>query len=731
MKYYNSYKDFLNEKVENDSSELINEATEKPAQTISKIDFFKPKEGNDKDKFRIVNPVSGKKVEAATFLQTIKHVKTIANNKKATSEDKALLKSYENKSKEVAKAKEAISKFLGSQAHDKDKPSNSSKPTSKPIGHDVLNNPNIKPTNKPLYSKLKSNIDIISNPNSSDNDKTKAVDDLINNDIIRANSEGGGANKIYINYKALGLDKSHEKILSGGKAINPKSNHIVNTIINTADASGSEISGRRGVGKKTHTPGKIAERAAKRLGPPAEATKEIAIVKKSGSVKIGDTEYKSVKVPDEAGKKKIMASYKERGIKDPEAEYQLYLKSIKKQNDFIANADKYFGDKNPPVISWYEVGKKPAKLISQKDDEGKKKMKEAILFELSDSLKAADKASADKLLKLSKDSSKLSKEEFDKQLEETFAALIDSKETRVGVPDMAELVTALQKLNDGYEVYIPSASNFKLGDVIAIKNVDSITSKSSAADISKSSQAIYSSLDLASVKYELGGASSSGGKIENTTYKDAAAGKALADILSMYYKIWKDPKATSASINNVKSQINSYITKFKLNDKAIKTESKKKSDAAIKTSTKSWTEQKLDSKTQSLLKIKWEVYCLAGVVMEKTYNKYTDIQNYGNISYKPKTKAGKTGSIETSETNGVTSLCRLQFDHSQVSKLGTPNNTFPTRMHNMPRELFDKLRLVDRDSEGKSEKSKTKKVNASKFTSYSQFLNEQNSTSQS
>jgi hypothetical protein len=736
MKYYSSYKDFLNEKVDTKFTDSLNEGVEKPTQTISKIDIYKPKEGSDKDKHRIVNPVTGKKVEASTFLDTLKRINVLATKKNITADERALVKAYKDKSKEVIKSKEAINKFLGKKDDNEGgKPSGEiTKPNATPIksttpptGSDALNDTKIKPKNKELYSKLKSNIDIISNPKSSDDAKAKAVDTLIKHDLIRANSEGGGANKVYLNVNALGLDKNHEKLLSGGKAINPKANHIVNSIINTADASGLEIPGRRGVGKKTHTPAKIAERAAKRLGPPATASKEISITKKEGSVKIGDTEYKSVKEPDEATKKKILASYKERGIKDPEAEYKLYLKSIKKQNDFIKNADKYFGDKNPPVIAWYEVGTKPPKSISQKDQAGKNKMKEAILFELSDSLKAADKSTSDKLLKLSKEAGKLKKEDFDKQLEETFAALIDSKETRAGAPDMAEMITALQKLNDGYEVYIPSASNFKLGDVIAIKNVDSITSKTSAKDIATASQAIYSSLDLASVKYELGGASSSGGKIENTTYTDPSAGKALSDILSMYDKLWKNENASASSINSVKSQLNSYITKYKLNDKKIKEEAKKKAEASIKTSTKAWTEQKLDNKEQNLLKLKWEAYCLAGVIMEKMYNKYTDIQNFGNISYRPKTKAGKTGSIETSETNGVTSMCRLQFDHSQVSKNGTPNNTFPTRMHNMPRELFDKLRLVDKDNEAEAKKThdtKTKKVNASKFNNYSHFLNE-------
>jgi len=757
MKYFRTYKDYLNEQVTNESSDLLNEESDEQEalknlkgedrpklhtfQDIKKpeINIYEPldkKDIRDIDKYIVFNP------ETKHFV-TIKAFNDYFNKVEAGEITEAIDKKTVKKiTIPLKKVKAAIDSV---KAKTKDgKPSDSTKtnsPTKELVGVDLFNKINVDKKDKKAQNNLsilKTHIATISDPKISDEKKAKAVQSLIDANIIRANAEsdtGTAKNKLYLNLDGL-EKKSPNKDALGSGVPAKNANHIINTIIKIADDHELEILGRHGVGKKTHTPAKISSKAAKRLNslvpppkPPATATKTIDIKSGKDSVEIGGVKYDTVKKPDEATKKKLLASYKERGIEKPEEEFELYLKAIDKHNSFIKNAKSIFGGEDKaPIINWYEVGSNPPKSINQKDQAGKNKMKRAILFELSDSLATADIEVSKKLKKLSDSAGKLNKEDFDKQLEEVFAALISSPDTRPGAPDMSEMMTALQKLNDGYEVYIPSASNFKLGDIIAIKNVASLNKNSTAKEIALGSQAIYSSLDLASVKYELGGASSSGGKIDSTTFNEPSAKESLQNILKMYDVIWLD-KSSTFNESAIISKLMSYIKKYKLNDKKLTKEADDKTQSAIRTSSKIWIEAGKSPKEQKELKSKWKAYCLAGIVMEKIYNKYTDVQGFGNVSYIPSPKSGKTTKVETNETDGITSMCRLHFDHSQISKTGTPNNTFPTRMHNMSRDKFDRMRLVDYDQEAafnKEHKKAAKNVNASKFSTYSQFLNEKN-----
>jgi hypothetical protein len=756
MKYFKTYKDYLNEQVTNESSDLLNEKSDEQ-EAFSKLDnvdkprlyTFKdiekpdinvykpidPQDMEDIDKYIVFNPDTKhfvtikafndyyKKIESGEIVEAIDKKKTV---KKVTLPLKKV-KAAINDIKSQVKAIETPGK--------KD-----ANPDKKLTGPDLLNNLTSK---KPAFERFKKDIDKISDPKISDADIEKIVRKLVADDLIRVNTIGVGEKKVYIVEDNVGIPR---KAL--GTAKNDDKNHVISRIIQTIrDKKIPALldNGKKctSLTKKSTTADKVSESEANRLK--VKPTEDLTIKKTPNDITIGKTKYSiQEKVTDKTAelmKKTFMSN----GMSEKDAleEIRLVNKGIDKYNTFIKNPKQFFGSESSITITaWYDD---KGKIIDQSTDAGKTQLKKSMLTALSNATKDANPVISKKVLELSKKSDKLNKEDFKKQLIDIFKDMVNEPDTRDGAPDIAEMITSLYKTNDGFEVFLPKASNFKLGDVIALKPIKDFNKIKSSDEMTECVSALYISMDLASVKFKEGGASASAAKIQSTIFTKEGKG-VRADLYKivddMYPIIWSKD-SNQSNFNKIENELKAMCKTYGLDFKKISTAKEKMIKGRSDTSTASYKKsmasanEKINKKNiinkkagkkitpiispkeintwTDTLYGRWHAYIMSGIIMAKLYNKYTDTQNFGNVAFHPKEKKGVSESIEISETNGITSLCGLKFDSSSMSETGMPNNPYPTRMINMSRKEF-------------MDKAKLDKVNDStdysRFNSYYDFLNE-------
>lgn len=141
---------------------------------------------------------------------------------------------------------------------------------------------------------------------------------------------------------------------------------------------------------------------------------------------------------------------------------------------------------------------------------------------------------------------------------------------RAGVPDMQEIFDFMVKLGEGYAGFMPSASNWKVTDIVTYKATPNFKIKpgqSPAEVISQNIQQIKSTVMFeggASVKYEKGGASAGYDKVMMTVYNKHKGFDTKKELLKMFdvYK-WS---FTPGESNRVRSSEDIRKKDAELND---------------------------------------------------------------------------------------------------------------------------------------------------------------------
>ena len=256
------------------------------------------------------------------------------------------------------------------------------------------------------------------------------------------------------------------------------------------------------------------------------------------------------------------------------------------------------------------------------------------------------------------------KEKYEDKLNDILYQFSMDKDTTVTSADIAEIIDYLRILNNDIPVYLPSASNFELGDLLTLpgktpdindimKNINNLSS-------------IFISLDDRSVKKGIGGASAIGPKFKLSLYKNENIAKDLKKIYDNYDELFNrgDIESSNKLIEEL-SKTYSYILK---ND-ATYNKKMKNIDEWFKTNASCFGKEA------------YRKYYQLGYMAQAIYNSEVDIQLFKNSKYNV-TKRGVTHEM----SDGLNILAYLEFDPSQKTPDCRPNNKFPSRFHHHPRK---------------------------------------------
>ena len=131
-------------------------------------------------------------------------------------------------------------------------------------------------------------------------------------------------------------------------------------------------------------------------------------------------------------------------------------------------------------------------------------------------------------------------ETFQQNLDTIASMMNNNADFRAGVPDIQEIFDFMVKLGEGYAGFMPSASNWKVTDIVTYKATPDFKIKpgqSPAEVISQNIQQIKSTVLLeggASVKYEKGGASAGYDKIMMTVYNEHKGFDTKKELLKLF-----------------------------------------------------------------------------------------------------------------------------------------------------------------------------------------------------
>jgi len=401
--------------------------------------------------------------------------------------------------------------------------------------------------------------------------------------------------------------------------------------------------------------GTISKWATKTMAPSklTDSRKNLSIKSDKNSTTIGNHVIKKTKPYD--WKKLSSRLQKEKGMSQEESNKIITkIKIAADRHDFIIdNINTILGSDELEIIDMGDVTKpnereqvkqKALNMIKDKVLElngGNSKDVEDVIEKLD----AASKASSDK---------------FESAITEAIYTFSNNEKTKITSADVAELFEYTRLLNEGKAVYLPSASNFKLGDILVIPDEQPTLNDLLKADDPLSA---FVTIEDVSVKKDEGGASATKDKILLTDFSNKEAKKDLETIVDQFDNLFN---VDSPKIKEVKSLIKDLQSKYEdvlAKDPRYKTNMNRKAD---------W----LKNNKHRLNNVDaWENYFELGYMMETIYNNNVNYQAFINSKYKV-----KKNHSELDYTNGIDKLALLKFEPDQINpSTKKPNNTFPSR----------------------------------------------------
>lgn len=522
---------------------------------------------------------------------------------------------------------------------------------------------NIKdPDQKENAETVLNALNVINDPKSSKEDKLNVIQQLNDEGLIARNSVSAKATKMYLNTSATGLDR---------KLLVPSS------------GSPSEITSlMKEIGLENFSPegGKIGRKemtAAKLFG--ADTVKKVDVKVSDNDIEIEGNKIEKVEIPSD---EKLLEVY---GNKK---EADLAKKFLERRNKIVDEAIKSFKSGELSVIE-------PIPNTPPTTPENRDKLKEAtadtVVRGFEEQFKKTGTEPSKSQAKILDDFSNLKNikdsAEYDKELHRLTEAMFEDPFFDSGTTDVVEMVTYMSELNKGNAVYMPSASNYPLGDVISISPEKIDYEKDSPEEIQRKIQLIYNGVEARSIKKGAGGASASGEKTSLSSFNEVKNSKGeiikpeevKSDLTELSNKdaLYKDiyDGDTDKAADRIGELSKKYD--FDLDDPKFK----ERRDQSVKSAMDNiLANPKCEGTDQNKLKKKLDSYFNLGSMYETLYNDNVSEQLFVNEQY----KYTKTKGLEVNRTDGVTSVAKLNFAFSagKWSCDGRPGNPIPTRFKN-------------------------------------------------
>ena len=555
---------------------------------------------------------------------------------------------------------------------------------------------------KPTILKIKNNVNIILSKTSSKEEKLVALQDLLDKSLISINTPGGGNLKLLVNYKNIigktgdtGKEQRLKYILmssKGGSKLNAKT--AANAVFAFAKENNIEIPV---YGQKAGSAPQMAKSAAifKKLAIKSAETHDrepdykvkTQPLPNGHGFSIGSSKFKPLPLINSKTKKTllevqtlIVEQYKKDGLDAKQAEKKVKLveKSVKKYNTSIKAFELAF--KEGSFVALYNDS---GKIIDQSTPKGRAEAKKAVINIMAEQITPFSKEISDRYKELVGKVDSLSPEEFLKETKQIELESYNNSVTRPAASSLAESITGLIKLNEGSQVYFPFMANFKLADLLALREVTDLNDIKDPSKLAKSAQMLFTSLEKTSIKFGLGGASAAQSKIENSEFNNVDVGPELVELTSKAHKnIFKNYSTTACK--QYQTQAHKLIEKYNLKDINLK-ELDKRIERTITTQMPQFFAKKgAPEQTKAEIntfKERIKTYMLLEQVIEKTHNKFIESQNYGNVSHYITEQDGKAVNIEYKESNGITTLCLMKM--KGLFKDGEPSN-FASNLINTP-----------------------------------------------
>ena len=290
------------------------------------------------------------------------------------------------------------------------------------------------------------------------------------------------------------------------------------------------------------------------------------------SVTVGNTTLERITLPTE---KELIKEFKKQGIENPEQEAKDTVVAIERHN---ANVTFLASQKDIETINF---GHDTNSSEGRRDtiESIKKLMVKKLLDDFTKYYKgkANIPKEARNILNLINNLSNPyinpsgnAAEKLQQEIDAIAILMNNNPDFRAGVPDMQEIFDFVVKLGQGYAGFMPSASNWKVTDIVTYKPTQSFKFKkgeSPAEAIAKNLQTFKSTVLIeggSSVKYEKGGASAGLDKILMTVYNKHKGFDTQKELVKLFdiYK-WS---FTPGEESRVKSEKEIQAKEAELND---------------------------------------------------------------------------------------------------------------------------------------------------------------------
>ena len=514
------------------------------------------------------------------------------------------------------------------------------------------------PDQKENAEKVLKSMEVINDPNASEEEKVKLFGELVEDGIIKKNA---GGTKFYVDTAKTGLFR---KVL--GDKSSPAS------IVNVAKEYGLDNIDR----EKANRIPKKAMTGAKLFGDKKSQTK---VGVSDDGVSFDGISYDKQQIPSDEDLEKIYGSKKEA---------EKARAALEKYNAIVEQAQSAFKDQGEmETLSAF-----PDTPPTSPENRTKLKNGTADIIAEGFEKQFGDKKPTKAQQKIIDDFKSLKDikdpKEYEEKLMDVTGAMMLDPFMKTGAADVVEMVSYMSELNKGNAVYMPAASNYPLGDIISISPEKIDYEKDSPEEIQRKIQLIMAGVEARSIKKGAGGASASGEKTQLSEYKEFTNSQGqkippketkddlekMSDKTKLYSGIFDGTSEdTEKTANEIKDLAKKYD--FDLDDPDYVKRRTKSVNSAI-----AYVKKKNPDIDEDELRAKYEAYYNLGNVYAATYNETVKSQLFTNEVWGVDKKTGKA---TVDRTDGINSIAKLRFEFNiGFTATGRPSNPVPTRFKN-------------------------------------------------
>jgi len=514
------------------------------------------------------------------------------------------------------------------------------------------------PDQKENAEKVLKSMEVINDPDASEEEKVKLFGELVEDGIIKKNA---GGTKFYVDTAKTGLFR---KVL--GDKSSPAS------IVNVAKEYGLDNIDR----EKSNRIPKKAMTGAKLFGDKKSQTK---VGVSDEGVSFDGVDYNKQNIPSTEDLEKIYGSKKEA---------EKAKAALEKYNAIVGQAQSAFKDQGEMETLSAFPDTPPT------SPENRTKLKDGTADIIAEGFQKqfGDKKPTKAQQKIIDDFKGLKDikdpKEYEEKLMDVTGAMMLDPFMKTGAADVVEMVSYMSELNKGNAVYMPAASNYPLGDIISISPEKIDYEKDSPEEIQRKIQLIMTGVEARSIKKGAGGASASGEKTQLSEYKEFTNSQGqkippketkddlekMSDKTKMYSGIFDGTSEdTEKTANEIKDLAKKYD--FDLDDPDYVKRRTKSVNSAI-----AYVKKKNPDIDEDELRAKYEAYYNLGNVYASTYNETVKSQLFTNEVWGVDKKTGKA---TVDRTDGINSIAKLKFEFNiGFTATGRPSNPVPTRFKN-------------------------------------------------